>query len=152
MYDSTRETTHDIALDRCDLLIDRYLRLKKSNQRKGDLAQLASLILIAVTPVLLLVPWDNVRIIAAATSTGAALSTGLLAIYNWRENYMRYAYAWQALQTEKYRYLTHSSEDYSDSNEAKAAQNFARRVEQLTMAEVADWRAEMQRVEQQPRN
>lgn len=147
-------TTHEIALERCNQLIKQYGDWKKNNRKKSDLAQLAALILTAITPVLLLLPWSHVKILAAATSAGAAIATGLLSIYGWRENYIRYGYTWHALQTEKYRYLTHASEDYlngANSDEEKAAQNFAKRIEQLVMAEVADWRAEMQRVEQQLR-
>ncbi len=146
------KTTHQIALARCNCLIDRYLLWKKENHEKSNQAQHVALILTAITPVLLLIPWDYVKILAAVTSAGAAIATGLLAIYGWRENYIRYGYLWHALQTEKYRYLTHTTKYYPDSDEEKAAQNFAKRIEQLVMAEVTDWRAEMQRVEQQNRN
>jgi hypothetical protein len=73
-------------------------------------------------------------------------------ISSWRENYIRYGYVWHALQCERYRYLTHATEEYSDSDEEKAARNFASRVEQLVMAEVTDWQALMERVEQENRN
>ena len=121
--------------------MDRYLRWKKQNHWKSDLAQRSALIFTAITPVLLLIPWNHADLLGAGASAVAAIATGLLAISGWRENYIRYGYIWHALQTEKYRYLTH----YSDSN--KEAANFASRIEQLVMTEVADWRTEMQRVE-----
>ena len=149
------QTTHQIALARCEELIERYLGWKKENHTKSDRAQVAALILTAITPVLLLIPAEDmvgyVKIIAAATSAGAAVATGLLAVYGWRENYIRYGYTWHALQSEKYRYLTHATQDYQDKDEEEAAETFAKRVEELVMAEVNDWRSEMQRIEQQIR-
>jgi hypothetical protein len=146
--------TRQIALARCNCLIDLYLRWKKQNLWKSNLAQRAVLILTAITPILLLMPWDyvNVNLLGAAFSAMAAIATGLLAISSWRENYIRYGYVWHALQCERYRYLTHATEEYSDSDEEKAARNFASRVEQLVMAEVTDWQALMERVEQENRN
>ena len=145
--------TRDIALARCDCLIDQYLRWKKENLRNSNRAQRAALIFTAITPVLLLIPWDYVNLLGAAASAMAAIATGLLAISSWRENYIRYGYVWHALQSERYRYLTHATEEYSDSDkEEKAARNFASRIEQLVMAEVTDWQALMERVEQQNRN
>jgi hypothetical protein len=143
------EAAQVVAVARCNCLIDRYLRWKKKNHEKSDQAQRAALILTAITPVLLLVPWDYVNILAAATSARVAIATGLLHIYGWRENYIRYGYTWHALQTEKYRYLTHATKDYPEDDREKAAQTFARRIEQLVMAEVTDWRSEMQRIEKQ---
>jgi hypothetical protein len=48
--------TGQVALARCDCLMDRYLRWKMANKRKSDLAQGAALIFSALTPVLLLLP------------------------------------------------------------------------------------------------
>jgi hypothetical protein len=150
-------STHEIALARCNCLIDQYLLWKKKNLWKSNLAQCAVLILTAITPVLLLSswPWDKVvgvNLLGAALSATAAIATGLLAITGWRENYIRYGYVWHALQSEKYRYLTHATEEYSDCDQEKDASTFANRVEQLVMAEVTDWQALMERVEQQNRN
>jgi hypothetical protein len=148
------KSTREIALARCNCLIDLYLRWKKQNLWKSNLAQRAALIFTAITPVLLLIQWNNVnvKLTGAATAAIAAIATGFLAISNWRENYIRYGYVWHALQCEKYRYLTHATEEYSDCSEEKAARNFASRIEQLVMAEVTDWQALMERVEQQNRN
>jgi hypothetical protein len=146
--------THKIALARCNCLIDQYLLWKKQNLWKSNLAQRAVLILTAITPVLLLITWNNVneRLFGAAFSAMAAIATGLLAISGWRENYIRYGHVWHALQCERYRYLTHATEEYRDSNKERAARNFASRIEQLVMTEVTEWQALMERVEQQNRN
>src|SRR5215212_7228273 len=146
-------TTHQIALNRCNCLIDQYRGWKRQNHRKSDRAQRAALIFTAITPVLLLIDWDYTKIIGAAASTIAAIATGLLAISGWRENYVRYGYVWHALQCERYRYLTRATEEYSYSDgdkqaAEKAARKFARNIENIVMAEVTDWQALMERVEQ----
>jgi hypothetical protein len=87
--------------------------------------------------------------VAAVTAAGAAIATGLLAISGWRDNYIRYGYVWHALQTEKYRYLTQATTEYSDCDKEKAARYFASRIEQLIIEEVTEWRAEVERVAQQ---
>jgi hypothetical protein len=145
------KTTRLIALARCNCLMNRYLRWKKRNHLKSDLFRGVALVFTAITPVLLLLPMgiENVKILGAAASAVAAIATGLLSITGWRENYVRYGYIWHALQSEKYRYLTHATKEYSASDEEAAAKKFACRIEQLVMADVTDWRDEMQRVGQQ---
>jgi len=95
------KTTHEIALARCECLMDRYLRWKKKDHKKSDRAQRAALIFTAITPVLLLIPWNYVNLLGAAASAVATIATGLLAISGWRENYIRYGYMWHMLQEAK---------------------------------------------------
>ena len=147
--DEEGKSTRELALARCNCLMERYLRWKKENHKKSNRAQYAALILTAITPVLLLIPSNNipsdyVRLVAAAASALAAIATGFLAINGWRDNYIRYGSTWHALQTEKYLYLTHAMPEYS-SDEEKAARNFASRIEHLVMDEVTNWQALMQR-------
>lgn len=146
-----------LALARCDCLMIRYLRWKKRNHDLSDTAQIVALVFTAITPVLVLVPWNSFwgllpvnfgNIVGAATAALAAIATGLLAITGWRDNYIRYGYIWHALQTEKYHYLTRATKEYLTKDEEKAARNFAARIEQLIMADVTDWRNEMQRAQQ----
>ena len=112
---------------------------------------MVTLICTAMTPVVLLLPWSSVNLFGAAVSAIAAMQQ-----VTWRSLTLgktTYGTAtWHTLQTEKYRYLTYATSEYADSDEEKAARHFARRIEQLVMAEVTDWRAEMQRVEQQNLN
>lgn len=147
-------STHEFALELCECLIDQYLRWKKANGKKRDIAQSIALIFTAITPVLLLIPLRNeyrdlLDVIAAAAASVATIASGLLVINGWRENYVRYGYTWHTLQIERNRYLTHASEDYSENEPEEAARKFADRIEQIVIAEVSDWRAEMQRIHQQ---
>lgn len=147
-------TTRQIALLRCDCLMERYLRWKKENKQKSDLAQGAALIFSAITPVLLFLPAafgettiqadQNSKLLGAISAALAAIATGLLAIHHWRENFIRYGYIWHALQNEKFRYLMHVTEEYPADNQARADSNFAARIEQLVMAEFEEWRIQMQ--------
>ena len=150
----TNDNTRDLALNRCQTLIDHYLESKKTSHILSDRTQFASLVLTAITPVLLLMPinGDHVKILAALTSTGAAISTGLLSIYGWKETYIRSGYTYHALESEKNRYLTQASDDYANLEEEKAARNFSKRIEEIYMVEVTDWRSEMQRIEQKRPN
>lgn len=143
-----KRTTHEIALARCDCLMDRYLRWKIENLRNSVQAQRLTLIFTAITPVILLIPLDYVNLLGAAASAVAAIATGFQAISGWRDNYIRYGYVWHALQNEKFRYLTRATKEYSDCDEEIAARIFAKRIEQLVMAEVTDWRDLLQRGEQ----
>jgi hypothetical protein len=150
----TSNNKSDIALERCESLLKHYFRLKMESHNRSSLTQFASLFLTAITPVLLLIPIDGqyVKILAAATSAGAAISTGLLSIYGWRETYLRSGYTYHALESEMNRYLTQASDDYANLEKEKAAQNFSKRIEEIYMAEVTDWRSEMQRIEQKRPN
>ena len=149
----TSNNKRDIGLKRCESLLDHYLRLKKEAHNRSSQTQFASLFLTAITPVLLLLPIDGQYVkILAATSAGAAISTGLLSIYGWQETYLRTGYTYHALESEMNRYLTQASDDYANLDEEKAAQNFSKRIGEIYMAEVTDWRSEMQRIEQKRPN
>jgi len=136
-----------IALERCDCLIQQYLKSKKQNHRRSNLAQGAALVFTAATPVILLLPWGHVNIVGAAFSALAAIATGLLAINCWRENFIRYGYIYHMLQVEKFLYIAHASKEYPDDGTQKATQNFVKRTEALVMLDVTEWRTEMQRIQ-----
>jgi hypothetical protein len=141
------KTPGQIALDRCNCLIDQYLRWKIENHRRSNMAQGAALVFTAAVPVVLLMPWTYVNIVGAAFSALAAIATGLLAINGWRENFIRYGYIYHMLQIEKYLYLTQATREYRDTDPQKPARNFAKRIEGLVALDVTEWRTEMQRIE-----
>lgn len=140
-------TPSQISLDRCDCLIQQYLNWKKKNHRRSTLAQGVALVSTAVIPIILLLPWDNVKIVGAAFSAVAAIATGLLAINGWRENFIRYGYIYHMLQVEKYLYKAQATKEYSENDPPKALKNFAKRIEALVTLDVTEWRTEMQRID-----
>jgi len=154
------KTTHEVALARCNCLMERYLRWKRRDHARSFWCLRVVLFSTTITPLILLMPEVSVlgvdnKFVGAVVSAVAAFATGLLAISGWRENYIRYGYMWHALQSEKYRYLTHATEEYSGSDDEKRetdARAFGRRIEELVMTEVADWRAAAERFEQQNHN
>ena len=137
-----------ISLERCDCLIQQYLKWTKKNHRRRSVAQGVALISTAVIPVILLLPWDNAKIVGAAFSAVAAIATGLLAIGGWRENFIRYGYIYHMLQVEKHLYKANATKDYSENDPPKALKNFAKRIEALVTLEVTEWRTEMQRLDE----
>ncbi len=141
------KTPGQIALDRCNCLIDQYLRWKKENHQKSNRAQAMALIFTAAIPVVLLLPWGYVNIIGAAFSAFAAIATGLLTIGGWRENFIRYGYIYHMLQVEKYLYLAHAAMDYPENDQKQCDRNFVKRMEGLVTLDVTEWRTEMQRIE-----
>jgi hypothetical protein len=140
-------TPGQIALDRCDCLIQQYLAWKMQNYRRSTLAQSVALVFTALIPVILLLPWKYVNIVGAAFSAVAAIATGLLAINGWRENFIRYGYIYHMLQVEKYLYKAQATKEYPDNDPQKATRNFVKRVEGLVTLDVTEWRTEMQRIE-----
>ena len=130
----------ELALERCDCLIQQYLDWKKENHRKSTRAQAVALIATALIPVILLLPWRYVNIVGALFSAGAAIATGLLAINGWRENFIRYGYIYHMLQVEKFLYRAHDSDE--------ATKNFVKRIEGLVTLDVTEWRTEMQRIDE----
>ena len=86
------KTPGQVALDRCNCLIDQYLRWKKENHQKSNRAQAIALFFTAAIPVVLLLPWGFVNVGGATFSAIAAVATGLLTIGGWRENFIRYDY------------------------------------------------------------
>ena len=141
------KTAQQVALERCDCLIQQYLDWKQENHRRSTWAQRAALVFTAVIPVILLLPWRYVNIVGAALSALAAIATGLLAISGWRENFIRYGYIYHMLQVEKFLYLARATKEYEDNEFQKATKNFVKRIEGLVTLDVTEWRTEMQRIE-----
>ncbi len=142
------KTPGEVALDRCNCLIDQYLRWKKENHGKSNRAQAVALIFTAAIPVILLLPWQYINIVGAAFSAIAGIATGLLAINGWRDNFIRYGYIYHMLQVEKYLYLAHATNEYPDDDQKESDRNFAKRIEGLVTLDVTEWRTEMQRIEE----
>ena len=142
------KTPSQIALDRCDCLIQQYLNWKRENHHRSNIAQGVTLVFTALIPVILLLEWDYVNIIGASFSAAAAISTGLLAINGWRENFIRYGYIYHMLQVEKYLYKAQATREYSDNDPQKATRNFVKRIEGLVTLDVTEWRTEMQRIDE----
>jgi len=89
---------------------------------------------------------DTVQALPAALVT---MIVGLGGIFQWKENYLRFAYTSQALKSEKIRFETRTSKGYrSQLKDETALDHFVTRVDKITMGEVGEWRTLMQEVSQ----
>lgn len=133
------------ALARCQRLIRWYTKEKRRQRLAYQTFQVAAILLSGVTPILIL--WSDVPDVWTALPAAlAAIATGLLGIFQWKENYVRFAYVSEALQSEKNKFLTRTTTDYDKSlSEYEALSIFVTRVESLVMSEVSDWRGQMRK-------
>lgn len=101
------------ALTFCDNHIRRYEWLKWRSGKGYYYLSIISILLSSSIPVILLTKnndfgndiikliGNNSSLISAAFSAIIAISTGVLTLYQWRENYPRYSYTLQRLKNEK---------------------------------------------------
>jgi hypothetical protein len=149
------ECRQERAIARCDDQIDWYERQKRTKRWLYWFFQNAVIVLTALTPILIL--WANVPEVesrgwplldehkpsALLTALPAALAAMLAAImssYQWREQWTRFGFTAEMLKSEKVKFETRTTADYS-GNEEDALSNFVTRIEALISAEVGDWRA-----------
>jgi hypothetical protein len=120
-----------------------YERMKQRSRLAYQTLQVVSILLGAATPVLILV--TDQKLLQATVAAIAAVITGLLAAFRWRENYARFAYTAELLKAELFQFETQTSERYRPAvGEQAALENFVQAVTTLGRNEVADWRQQFQ--------
>jgi hypothetical protein len=133
------------ALRRCDEQIEWYSRHSAHAWLWFAAFQSAAVVLAAATPVLIL--WSSVpKAVQALPAALASVAAGLAGTFRWLQNKSRWAYAAEALKSERLRYDTRTPPDYGPEladEEALAA--FVGRIEAISMAEVSEWRSELTR-------
>ena len=141
----TDSSPRGLALARCNELIEWYDKAKRLQRLAYQSFQVAAILLSGLTPILIL--WSKEpNAWTALPAALAAIATGLLGIFQWKENYIRFAYVSEALQSEKIKFQTRTTTNYDDKlEEHEALANFVTHVEDLVMSEVADWRGQMRR-------
>jgi hypothetical protein len=138
-------TPRDKALDRCNELIDWYDKTKRQQHIAYQSFQVAAIVLSGVTPSLIL--WNHQsKVWQALPAALAGIAMGLIGIFQWRANYVRFGYVCEALKSEKLKFETRTTADYDTKlDEHEALGNFVTRMEALVMSEVTDWRGQMQK-------
>ena len=135
----------DAALRRCDQQISWYDRYSKREWRLFIVFQSATIALAAATPVLIL--WSSVpKPVQALPAALASVAAGLVGTFRWLQNKTRFAYTAEALKSERILFETRTPPRYGldiTSDEALAA--FVARMEEISMTEVAEWRADLTR-------
>jgi Protein of unknown function (DUF4231) len=134
----------DAALDRCEALIKDYEDYWRSRKRLYLGFQIAAVLLGAVTPVLLLVT-ELPKALQALPAAIAAFLVAVVAICHWQENVARCAYAAEALQSERAKFILGATDRYKNENNALEA--FVDQIEGIRMTEVRGWRTDWQRSE-----
>jgi hypothetical protein len=134
-----------VALRRCDEQIDWYSRHSARAWLWFAVVQSAAVVLAAMTPVLIL--WSALpKAVQALPAALAAVAAGLAGTFRWLQDKSRWAYAAEALKSERVRYDTRTPPDYGpDLTDEEALAAFVRRIEAISMAEVSEWRSELTR-------
>jgi len=142
--ESKKVPGYDQALFYCQSMIDWYETVKFKQRLAYQAAQIAIIVLSGITPILILVGEIPVFWQALPPAVVTIL-VGLSGIFQWKENYLRFAFTSQALQSEKVRFETRTSSDYHRQlKEVTALERFVTRVDNIVMGEVGEWRVLMQ--------
>ena len=142
---STLDERQEAALRRCDAQIDWYTRHYAQAWRWFAVVKTSAVVLAAITPVLIL--WSSLpKALQALPAALAAVAAGLAGSFRWLQNKTRWAYAAEALKSERVRYDTRTPPDYGpELTEEAALAAFVRRIEEVSMTEVSEWRSELSR-------
>ncbi|MEE8566362.1 MAG: DUF4231 domain-containing protein [Candidatus Bipolaricaulota bacterium] len=132
------------ALKHCQAQIDWYEKVKIKHRLAYQTSLIATIVLSGITPILILTG-DLPALIQALPAALVTVIVSLSGIFQWKENYLRFAYTSQALKSEKIRFETRTSKEYNlKLMDTTALDRFVTRVENITMGEVGEWRALMQ--------
>jgi hypothetical protein len=133
----SKESPRELALRRCDELINWYER-NKSRQRTLDALLQTSVILAAgLTAFAAAVEtWPKWAIVLPAVITTVA--TGLSTNFRFRSKYVNFASAGERLKWVKLRYQIRSEAPSAD--QARSLEQFVNSMEAIVSAELAEWR------------
>jgi hypothetical protein len=87
--------------------------------------------------------WSDVpKALQALPAAFASVAASLNAVFRWRENWSLRSHTCEALKRELLKFRSRASEEYDAGlDDQKALSNFVKRVEQLSMNELSEWRA-----------
>jgi Protein of unknown function (DUF4231) len=136
------------AIERYEEQLDWYETHSTRDQNLFKGFQVLTLIFTALTPVLI-AAGDVSPGIEAASSAVAAVCAGVLAVFNWRGNWVRFARTAEQLKSEKAYFDTRTSSAYAPTlTDEQALEAFMVRIESAALRETGDWGAELARAAQ----
>jgi hypothetical protein len=143
------------AIRRCDEMIHWYQQHLTAARWWYRFFSTATIVLTGLTPVLVL--WQPAQplnpIVQAAPAALAAVLATLLTSYRWREDWIRFAVAAETLRSEKSKFESRTTQDYSiDLADGLALDNFVFRIESLAISEVSEWRNQLVHKTNEPHN
>jgi hypothetical protein len=131
------------ALKYCKEQIEFYEGVKRHNRLAFQVAQVLTIVLSGITPVLILMG-DLSAPLQALPPALVTMIVGLSGIFQWKENYLRFASASEALKGELLRFETRTSEEYKSSLKGSTAlDHFVTRVANIVVSETGEWRTLM---------
>ncbi len=141
--EQTTISPHQRALERCEDQIKWYSWAKRRQRILYQTFQFTAIVLSGLTPVLIL--WSDLpKTLQALPAAVAAIASGLIGIFQWKENYSRFGYSAEALKSEKIKFETRTTRRYGAKlDDYEALENFVTRIEALIMDEVTDWRSQI---------
>jgi hypothetical protein len=133
------------ALERCNKQIAWYTRYARREWLLFIVFQSAAIALAAATPVLIL--WSSLpEPLQALPAALASVAAGLVGTFHWLQNKTRFAYTAEALKSERVLFETRTPPRYGpDLTDGEALAAFVVRVEEISMTEVSEWRADLAR-------
>lgn len=148
--EDTLNVREKAALERCDAQIRWYDQHTRRSQNLSNVFQVATIVLGALTPVLLL--WGTALPVAlqALPSALAAVAAGVSAIFHWGEDRTRFASTREALKSERFKFLTRTTEAYQATlDDQQALGHFMARIEGLALHELVEWQ-QIQQIKHTP--
>jgi hypothetical protein len=144
------DVRREFALRRVDEQIHWYETHSARQWRAFAVFQSATVVLGGLTPVLIL--WSELpKAVQALPAALAAIAAGLVGIFRWPHNKTRYSFTAEALKSERVKYATRTTLPYRrELSDDEALENFVARIEDIAMAEVAEWRGEFARATGSP--
>lgn len=127
------------AMNYCDCLIDYYKSVRDKSRIAWQLSQISTIILAAITPVLILAG-DAYRISKPLQALPGAIAavTGSLGVFKWQENWIIGKSTQEALEAEQVAFNIGITEFYN-TTEDKAIENFIIRVNALHLDQIKTW-------------
>lgn len=119
---STPKTPPQVALERCDELIAWYTEEGRRQRRAFQTFQAAAILLSGITPILILVLPPTLDGWAALPAALASIAVGLSGIFQWKENYIRFAYTGEALKSERIKFVTRTTTEPASIHPSKRGQ------------------------------
>jgi len=146
--EETHNRFREKAITYCQDLIEYYKSCRKSYRNTWYASQSATVILSAVTPLLILV---NAPKILQAIPPALASITGGLAVFRWQENWVISKATQEALEAELIAFEIGVTEYYR-VNDDKAIETFTTRINRLHLDQVQQWSAVIMKNKLLPKN
>lgn len=131
-----------VAIERCNDQIQWYEKHASRTSFLYRLFQTCAIVFGGLTPILIL--WGEVpKPIQALPAALAAVSAGLVGIFQWQQDWARFSDTAEALKSELIKYETRTSAEYAAVLEnAVALDNFVQRIETLALTETRSWHSQ----------